>query len=85
MPEKGKRFVLDWTENDCSSKLDQPAGAFSGGGRGDAELRCRSRVLCASEGTVQKPLRKEENGTSRGEYAMSIRNKKAMGTNNTVV
>lgn len=33
----------------------------------------------------RKPLRKEENGTSRGEYAMSIRNKKAMGTNNTVV
>lgn len=33
----------------------------------------------------RKPLRKEENGTSRGEYAMSIRNKKAIGTNNTVV
>lgn len=33
----------------------------------------------------RKPLRKEENGTSRREYAMSIRNKKAMGTNNTVV
>lgn len=33
----------------------------------------------------RKPLRKEENGTSRGEYAMSIRNKKNMGTNNTVV
>lgn len=33
----------------------------------------------------RKPLRKEENGTSRGEYAMSIRNKKSIGTNNTVV
>lgn len=33
----------------------------------------------------RKPLRKEENGTSRGEYAMSIRHKKTMGTNNTVV
>lgn len=30
MSEKSKRFVLDWTENDCSSKLDRSAGAFSG-------------------------------------------------------
>uniref|UniRef100_A0A3Q3WT22 Uncharacterized protein n=1 Tax=Mola mola TaxID=94237 RepID=A0A3Q3WT22_MOLML len=40
-------------------------------------------IICYK--AIKKPLRKEENGTSRGEYAMSIRNKKAMGTNNTVV
>lgn len=42
-------------------------------------------VLTLKMSVRRKPLRKEENGTSRGEYAMSIRNKKAMGTNNTVV
>lgn len=33
----------------------------------------------------RKPLRKEENGTSRGEYAMSSRSKKTVDTNNTGV
>ncbi len=42
-------------------------------------------VLTVEMFVHRKPLRKEENGTSRGEYAMSIRNKKAIGTNNTVV
>lgn len=52
---------------------------------------CASVVLLLSalficyKAIKRKPLRKEENGTSRGEYAMSIRNKKAMGPNNTVV
>ncbi|XP_072313797.1 proline-rich membrane anchor 1 [Eucyclogobius newberryi] len=44
-----------------------------------------SAIIICYKAIKRKPLRKEENGTSRGEYAMSIRNKKAMGTNNTVV
>uniref|UniRef100_A0AAV2JI54 Uncharacterized protein n=1 Tax=Knipowitschia caucasica TaxID=637954 RepID=A0AAV2JI54_KNICA len=43
-----------------------------------------SAIIICYKAIKRKPLRKEENGTSRGEYAMSIRNKKAMGTNNTV-
>ncbi|KAI4803628.1 hypothetical protein KUCAC02_025291 [Chaenocephalus aceratus] len=44
-----------------------------------------SAIIICYKAIKRKPLRKEENGTSRGEYAMSIRNKKAIGTNNTVV
>ncbi|KAM6912947.1 LOW QUALITY PROTEIN: proline-rich membrane anchor 1 [Xenentodon cancila] len=44
-----------------------------------------SAIIICYKAIKRKPLRKEENGTSRGEYAMSIRNKKAMGRNNTVV
>uniref|UniRef100_A0A3Q3JB95 Proline rich membrane anchor 1 n=1 Tax=Monopterus albus TaxID=43700 RepID=A0A3Q3JB95_MONAL len=44
-----------------------------------------SAIIICYKAIKRKPLRKEENGTSRGEYAMSIRNKKATGTNNTVV
>ncbi|XP_008306228.2 proline-rich membrane anchor 1 isoform X1 [Cynoglossus semilaevis] len=44
-----------------------------------------SAIIICYKAIKRKPLRKEENGTSRGEYAMSIRNKKSMGTNNTVV
>uniref|UniRef100_A0A3B4B3P3 Uncharacterized protein n=1 Tax=Periophthalmus magnuspinnatus TaxID=409849 RepID=A0A3B4B3P3_9GOBI len=44
-----------------------------------------SAVIICYKAIKRKPLRKEENGTSRGEYAMSIRNKKAMSPNNTVV
>ncbi|XP_029688805.1 proline-rich membrane anchor 1 isoform X2 [Takifugu rubripes] len=44
-----------------------------------------SAIIICYKAIKRKPLRKEENGTSRREYAMSIRNKKAMGTNNTVV
>lgn len=44
-----------------------------------------SAIIICYKAIKRKPLRIEENGTSRGEYAMSIRNKKAMGTNNTVV
>uniref|UniRef100_A0A3Q2YFS5 Proline rich membrane anchor 1 n=1 Tax=Hippocampus comes TaxID=109280 RepID=A0A3Q2YFS5_HIPCM len=44
-----------------------------------------SAIIICYKAIKRKPLRKEENGTSRGEYAMSIRTKKAMGTNNTVV
>ncbi|KAM4541923.1 proline-rich membrane anchor 1 [Odontesthes bonariensis] len=44
-----------------------------------------SAIIICYKAIKRKPLRKEENGTSRGEYAMSIRNKKTMGTNNTVV
>uniref|UniRef100_A0A3P9HGS8 Si:dkey-85n7.6 n=1 Tax=Oryzias latipes TaxID=8090 RepID=A0A3P9HGS8_ORYLA len=40
-------------------------------------------IICYK--AIKKPLRKEENGTSRGEYAMSIRNTKTISTNNTVV
>lgn len=42
-----------------------------------------SAIIICYKAIKRKPLRKEENGTSRGEYAMSIRNKKAI--NNTVV
>ncbi|XP_010877163.1 proline-rich membrane anchor 1 isoform X2 [Esox lucius] len=44
-----------------------------------------SAIIICYKAIKRKPLRKEENGTSRGEYAMSARNKKAMGPNNTVV
>ncbi|XP_026209754.1 proline-rich membrane anchor 1 [Anabas testudineus] len=44
-----------------------------------------SAIIICYKAIKRKPLRKEENGTSRGEYAMSIRNKKSIGTNNTVV
>ncbi|KAM4624891.1 proline-rich membrane anchor 1 [Polymixia lowei] len=45
-----------------------------------------SAIIICYKAIKRKPLRKEENGTSRGEYAMSIRNKNAMATtNNTVV
>lgn len=44
-----------------------------------------SAIIICYKAIKRKPLRKEENGTSRGEYAMSIRHKKNMGTNNTVV
>ncbi|XP_037550649.1 LOW QUALITY PROTEIN: proline-rich membrane anchor 1 [Nematolebias whitei] len=44
-----------------------------------------SAIIICYKAIKRKPLRKEENGTSRGEYAMSIRHKKTMGTNNTVV
>lgn len=44
-----------------------------------------SAIIICYKAIKRKPLRKEENGTSRGEYAMSIRNKKALGANNTVV
>uniref|UniRef100_H3BW85 Proline rich membrane anchor 1 n=1 Tax=Tetraodon nigroviridis TaxID=99883 RepID=H3BW85_TETNG len=44
-----------------------------------------SAIIICYKAIKRKPLRKEENGTSRREYAMSIRNKKAMGTHNTVV
>ncbi|XP_061824898.1 proline-rich membrane anchor 1 isoform X2 [Nerophis lumbriciformis] len=44
-----------------------------------------SAIIICYKAIKRKPLRKEENGTSRGEYAMSIRAKKTMGTNNTVV
>ncbi|XP_054470559.1 proline-rich membrane anchor 1 [Anoplopoma fimbria] len=37
-----------------------------------------SAIIICYKAIKRKPLRKEENGTSRGEYAMSIRNKKAM-------
>ncbi|XP_027131043.1 proline-rich membrane anchor 1-like isoform X1 [Larimichthys crocea] len=37
-----------------------------------------SAIIISYKAIKRKPLRKEENGTSRGEYAMSIRNKKAM-------
>ncbi|XP_055015443.1 proline-rich membrane anchor 1 [Boleophthalmus pectinirostris] len=44
-----------------------------------------SAVIICYKAIKRKPLRIEENGTSRGEYAMSIRNMKAMSPNNTVV
>ncbi|XP_054653034.1 proline-rich membrane anchor 1 isoform X1 [Dunckerocampus dactyliophorus] len=44
-----------------------------------------SAIIICYKAIKRKPLRKEQNGTSRGEYAMSIRTKKTMGTNNTVV
>ncbi|XP_067099967.1 proline-rich membrane anchor 1-like [Osmerus mordax] len=45
-----------------------------------------SAVIICYKAIKRKPLRKEENGTSRGEYAMSIRNTKTtLGPNNTVV
>ncbi|KAK2891773.1 hypothetical protein Q8A73_017438 [Channa argus] len=37
-----------------------------------------SAIIICYKAIKRKPLRKEENGTSRGEYAMSIRNKKSM-------
>ncbi|XP_061075733.1 proline-rich membrane anchor 1-like isoform X3 [Conger conger] len=42
-------------------------------------------VIICYKAIKRKPLRKEENGTSRGEYAMSSRNKKTVDTNNAVV
>lgn len=51
----------------------------------DALFRDDVGVHSVKMSVRRKPLRKEENGTSRREYAMSIRNKKAMGTSNTVV
>ncbi|KAM9433102.1 proline-rich membrane anchor 1-like isoform 1-T1 [Salvelinus alpinus] len=44
-----------------------------------------SAMIICYKAIKRKPQRKEENGMSRGEYAMSARNKKAMGPNNTVV
>ncbi|KAF6732926.1 Proline-rich membrane anchor 1 [Oryzias melastigma] len=44
-----------------------------------------SAIIICYKAIKRKPLRKEENGTSRGEYAMSIRNTKTISTNNTVV
>ncbi|GAA6085340.1 proline-rich membrane anchor 1 [Tachysurus ichikawai] len=44
------------------------------------------RLINHSVMSLRKPLRKEENGTSRGEYAMSSRCKQtAVETNNTGV
>ncbi|XP_029589237.1 proline-rich membrane anchor 1 [Salmo trutta] len=42
-------------------------------------------VIICYKAIKRKPLRKEENGTSRGEYAMSSRSKKTVDTNNTGV
>ncbi|XP_030646508.1 proline-rich membrane anchor 1-like [Chanos chanos] len=44
-------------------------------------------VIICYKAIKRKPLRKEENGTSRGEYAMSSRNKKTknVGINNSAV
>ncbi|XP_056447292.1 proline-rich membrane anchor 1 [Gadus chalcogrammus] len=41
-----------------------------------------SAIIICYKAIKRKPLRKEENGTSRGEYAMSTRSKKATGTSN---
>ncbi|XP_036406515.1 proline-rich membrane anchor 1-like isoform X1 [Megalops cyprinoides] len=42
-------------------------------------------ALICYKAIKRKPLRKEENGTSRREYAMSSRSKKLVDTNNTGV
>ncbi|XP_058843541.1 proline-rich membrane anchor 1-like isoform X1 [Acipenser ruthenus] len=42
-------------------------------------------VIICYKAIKRKPLRKEENGTSRGEYAMASRNKKRVDANNAVV
>lgn len=42
-------------------------------------------VIICYKAIKRKPLRKEENGTSRGEYAMSSRTLKTVDSNNTGV